>query len=211
MLDHVRSSDLRATLVLSQAVTSLSCPHLYPAISSSRRPLASHKCLRLLYAAPLLPSRFFVLSAHCSRRMMKRVAWLLLVRARAVSQDQAQKRKMRKDDDMYQGSLTDSRAPQQTRDLRNKGRQTDKSRAMVAAKGFAIRSKRKNMDDNHMRRPSWLKHMARTISRSSRMQRPCVLDHPRSLLDDDAPAVGQSTCTKWTGLDSRAIAECRSC
>jgi hypothetical protein len=93
MIDHVRSSDLRATLALSRAVTSLSCPHLCPAISSPRRPLASHRCLRLLHAAPLLLSRLLVVSAHCSRRMMERVALLLLVRVSAVLEDQAQERK----------------------------------------------------------------------------------------------------------------------
>jgi hypothetical protein len=111
----------------------------------------------------------------------------------------AQKRKMREDDGMYQGSLTSSRAPQRTRDLRNEDRQTGKSRDVVAAKGFAIRSKEK-----HGRQP----YAALVAKTHGKNDRPVItdgtaLDHPRSLLDD-APAVGQSTCTKWTGLDSRA-------
>jgi hypothetical protein len=136
---------------------------------------------------------------------MKRVAWLLSVRARAVSEDQAQKRKMREDGDMYQGRLADSCAQQQTRDLRNEDRQTDKSCAMVAAKDSRSDPK-KDMDDDHMR-----PLVAKTHGKNDRpfITDGTALDHPKSLLDD-APAVGQSTCTKWTGLDSRATAVCWS-
>jgi hypothetical protein len=124
--------------------------------------------------------------------MMKRAAWLLLVRLRAVLGDRAQKRKMRDNDGI--------RADWQTAVYRSKYAlcvtKTDKSYAIAATKDSRSDLK-KNMDDDHMQ-PSWLKHMA---SRSAVHHGWNGLGPPKEL--DDAPAVGQS----WTGQQSSKVLE----
>ena len=153
-------------------MTSLSCPHLCPAISSSRRPLASHRCLRPLRVAPLLLFRLSVESVHCSRQMMKRAAWLLLVRSRAVLGDQAQKRKMR-----YKDGI---RADWQTAVYRSKYAlcvtKTDKSYAIVATRDS------RSDQEKYGRRP-YAALVAKThgkpIGRSSRMERPWTVQRAR--------------------------------
>lgn len=172
--------DLRATLVLSQAATSLSCPNLYPAISSSRILLASHKRLRPQHTALPLRPQLSVESAHCSWGKMKRLAWLLLIDVRALSKDQAQKRKMRDNDDIKVSRQTAMHHSEHAICV-TEARRTDRQELCCSNnEGFAIRSRERIvMDDDHMRALVAQTH-GKPIGHSSRMERP--LDHPRSLM-----------------------------